>query len=131
MQGLPSGDRVLAEGLRHDCEVGFHSGEYGRTQVLEIDVEAVVDWSAAVASDDPRRLPFDYDQADLIIGALLGGRRWNLIETVAEAIAAALLAPGKARAVRVRVTKHPLGMPHVRGVAVECIRHAGPPTEDA
>lgn len=124
MQGLPDGDRVLAEGLRHDCEIGFHRGEFGRTQALEIDVEAVVDWSAAAASDDPARLPLDYHRADLAIGTLLASRRWNLIETVAESVAAALLASGAVRAVRVRVRKTPLGMPHARSVAVECIRPA-------
>lgn len=128
MHGLPSGDRVIAQGLRHECEIGFHAGEFGVLQELEIDVEAVVDWAAAAATDDPGLLPLDYHQADLAIGALLASRRWNLIETVAEAIAGTLLAAGRVEAVRVRVRKRPRGMPHARGVCVECLRHASPRT---
>lgn len=126
MSGLPEGDRVLAEGLQHACEIGFHPEEFGREQTLEIDFEAVVSWSAAAGGDDPGALPLDYHEADLAIAALLAGRRWNLIETVAEAVALAVLAAGAVRAVRVRVRKAPLGMPHARSISVECIRHAAP-----
>ena len=115
---------VRAEGLQHDCEIGFHPGEFGCVQTLEVDFEAAVDWSAAVAGDDPTRLGLDYHVADRAIAALLHSRRWNLVETVAEAIAALLLEQGGATRVRVCVRKRPLGMPHTRAIAVECVRHA-------
>jgi dihydroneopterin aldolase len=125
VDGLGSGDRVCAEGLQHPCEIGFHADEFGRTQVLAIDFEAAVDWGPAVAADDPARLPLDYHAADLRIGALLAGRRWNLIETVAEAVAALLLEAPGVSAVRVRVTKRPTGMPHARAISVVCVRRRG------
>jgi len=118
------GGRVRAEGLQHECEIGFHPGEHGRTQTLEIDFEAVVDWSAAVADDDPSRLTLDYHVADQDIGVLLRSRRWNLVETVAEAVASLLIDRSGATRVRVCVRKRPLGMPHARAIAVECVREA-------
>ncbi|MEC8424289.1 MAG: dihydroneopterin aldolase, partial [Myxococcota bacterium] len=99
-----------------------HDGEFGCPQTLEVDFEAVVDWSSAADADDPALLPLDYHQADAAIGALLSSHRWNLIESVAAAIAELLLATSGARAVRVRVRKRPMGMPHAAGISAECVR---------
>ena len=60
--------------------------------------------------------------ASAAIGELLGSRRWNLIEAVAEAIARLLCERFRVSRVRVRVTKHPLDMPDARAVAAECWR---------
>ena len=119
----PSSTGVIrAEGLEHPCEIGFHAEEFGRLQTLEVDFEAVVDWSEAAAHDDPALLPLDYHEADLAIGRLLQSRRWNLVESVAEAVAAMLLDTQAVTRVRVCIRKRPLGMPHARAIAVECSR---------
>jgi dihydroneopterin aldolase len=119
MQRRP--DRVLALGLAYECRIGFHPGEEAVDQRLEIDVEAETDWRAAARADDPSRI-VDYHVADGLIRELVTGRRWLLVEAVAEAVAALVCARFDVSGVRVRVTKHPLDMRHARAVAVECWR---------
>lgn len=114
-------DRVMALGLSYDCRIGFHPGEQSADQRLEIDFEAETDWRAAARSDDPSRI-VDYHTADGAIRALVTGRRWKLIEAVAEAVAELLCARFDVTRVRVRVTKRPADMGHARAVAVECWR---------
>ena len=56
--------------------------------------------------------------------AHVAGRRYALIEALAVDLAREILQLHPEVAARVRVTKHPLDMPRVACVAVECVRTA-------
>ncbi len=115
-------DRVFGIGLQHACQIGFHPHEQTILQRLRIDFEAETDWRRVARADDETLGLVDYAEVDRAVGALVRARSWRLIEAVAEAVAELICRDFPVAAVKVRVTKHPVDMPEVEGVAVECWR---------
>lgn len=116
-------DRVHGMGLHHACRIGFHPHEQTILQRLRIDFEAETDWRRTARADDETLGLVDYSEVDKAVGELVQARSWRLIEAVAEAVAELICRRFPVEAVRVKVTKHPVDMPEVEGVAVECWRH--------
>lgn len=76
--------------LRVDCIVGVYPHEREQAQAVFLDIELDYDFALAAASD---AIPdaVDYDDVATSVTALIQMRRFQLIETMAEATAAMLL----------------------------------------
>jgi dihydroneopterin aldolase len=76
--------------LRVDCIVGVYPHEREQVQSVLLDLELDYDFAAAAASD---AIPdaVDYDLVVRIVTDLIQARRFQLIEAMAEAVAALLL----------------------------------------
>lgn len=116
-------DKIICRGLKYSCSIGFHREEQGLRQELLIDFEAAVPAMSPEHRDDQRYVTLDYFEADRAILAVLEGCHFDLIETVAEVVAAALLERfPKVASVTVTVAKKPLGMPRLGQVNYVCER---------
>lgn len=114
-------DRVHGIGFTYYCHVGFGDEERSARQRLVIDWEVETDWRVAARLDRAKDI-VDYNIANNLIGELVQGKAYRLIEAVAEDVAHLLLRSFPVTAARVKVTKTPFHMPNVVGVAVECER---------
>lgn len=113
-------DRLRVRGISLPARIGVYAREKKRLQTLNFDVDFEVDAMSA-APGDLLRDTIDYASVVAMLEGLLGQRHYNLIETVAETVAAALLANFGSRRVRVRVTKP--GVPqHQASASVEVVR---------
>ena len=118
-------DRILLEGLHFFGYHGTLPAEHDLGQRFVVDVELRCDLQAAGEADDLSRT-VDYSEVYRRAREIVEGPPVKLTETVAERIAAAVLADHPlVESVRVRVSK-----PHVRleggvlaGSAVEVVRH--------
>ncbi|WP_299816089.1 dihydroneopterin aldolase [uncultured Jannaschia sp.] len=110
-------DRIsLTEHVR-EVEIGAFQGERGKTQRVRFDIVAeVTPAPEAVAGDDVDGI-LSYDTLSDAIDAALATERLNLLETLAERIAAQILAHARAARVRVRLGKLDRG-PYVLGVEI-------------
>ena len=98
-------DEILLEGLRFYAYHGVNPEERAQGQRFTVDVRLETDLRAAGDSDDLAQT-INYSAAYKRVRAIVEGAPRNLIEAVAEAIAAALLADfPSARAVTVTVRK--------------------------
>ena len=113
-------DRIKLEGLVIDASVGVYEFEHHIRQRLEIDVTAEIDLAEAGESD---RLEagLDYDGLARHCREVVAERHHQLVESVAESIAARVLRDERIRRVDVRVAK-PGAVPDARTVAVEITR---------
>lgn len=115
-------DRVRVEGLELMAEVGVYAHEHGIKQRLVIDLVVETDLRAAGQSDALADA-IDYDGLAHVARSVSAARHHELIEAIAEEIAAGILASLGHRAGRVfvRVAK-PGAVPDARTVAVEIWR---------
>lgn len=91
--------------LRVDCIVGIYPHERVQAQTICLDIELDYDFAAATTTDAIAGA-VDYDDIAASLTALLQERRFQLIETMAEAAAALLLLRVPvATAVRIAVRK--------------------------
>lgn len=97
-------DRIILEGLEFYGRHGVHAAERALGQRFVVDAELVLDLRPAGASDDLART-VDYGAAYATIRGVVEGAPRQLVEAVAEGIAAALLGAYPIDAVRVRVSK--------------------------
>ena len=91
--------------LRVECIVGVYPQEREQTQVLFLDIDFDYDFAAAADSDAIGNA-VDYDEIAASVTTLIQTKRFQLIETMAEATAAMLLERmSMIRAVRLTITK--------------------------
>ena len=76
--------------LRIDCIVGIYPHEREREQTVFLNLELDYDFAPAAASDAIADA-VDYDQVVRMVTELIQSRRFQLIEAMAEAVAAMLL----------------------------------------
>lgn len=109
-----STDSIEVRGIRAFGYHGVlpHEGEFGQEFIT--DVELRCDFSAAAAADD-LGLTADYGQVARVVHELITTERFQLIETLADRIAEALL--GQPSVTEVRVTVHKPHAPMPVGVA--------------
>ena len=102
------------KGLRVDCVVGVYPHERAAAQTVLLDVDVDYDFARAAASDALADA-VDYDRIVSGVTDLLRERRFQLLETMAEDVAAWLFAQvAAATAVRLEIRK-PAAVP-----AAEC-----------
>jgi dihydroneopterin aldolase len=97
-------DRIRLHGLRFDGRHGVFAEERARSQPFVVDVDLSVDLARAGEHDD-LALTVDYGAVARRVRDIVEGESVQLIETLAERIAAVLLATTVASVVWVRVAK--------------------------
>ena len=99
--------------LQVDCIVGIYPHEREQEQAVLVDIEIDYDFGAAAASDAIGDV-VDYDMVVSSVTGLIRDRRFQLIETMAEASADLLLARvPAASAVRIEIRK-PAAVPRAQ-----------------
>ena len=76
--------------LRIDCIVGVYEHERKEAQPVFIDLEVDYDFAAAALSDDVAHA-VDYDRMASMVTELVQARQFQVLEAMAEAVAAMLL----------------------------------------
>jgi dihydroneopterin aldolase len=100
-------DWLHLSGMRFYARHGVHADERELGQTYRVDVALAHDLSRAGRSDDLRDT-IDYGAVFAMVREVVEGPPRQLVEAVAEAVAARLLQSTPSRAVRVRITKpHP------------------------
>lgn len=112
--------RILVRDLVLQCEIGVFRHERGTRQRVRINLDLSAREEEVPVADDLRNVVC-YDEIVSGIRRLAEGRHVNLVETLAERIAAMCLADARIRVARVRVEK--LGVyPDVGSVGIEIER---------
>jgi dihydroneopterin aldolase len=117
-------DRIELRGLRLAAVVGVLPHERSTAQPLELDLDVVVDLAAAGASDDLSDT-VDYGALCQAVDDIVSGSRFGLLEALAEAVAATVLAQDPriaAAAVAVRKLRPPVAQ-HLDTSGVRLTRH--------
>lgn len=114
-------DMIWLNGVECRVKVGVPAAERSRRQKVLIDVGLESDVRPAAARDD-FRLAIDYWAVEKLIRSEAEAGERALVETLAERLAAAVLAKTAAAAVVIRVRKTPAVMPRTREVVVEIRR---------
>jgi dihydroneopterin aldolase len=96
--------RILVRDLVLRCEIGTLRHERGTRQRVRINLDLAVREEATPIADDLRNVVC-YDEIISAIRQLIAGGHVNLVETLAERIAALCLADGRIRLARVKVEK--------------------------
>ena len=99
-----SGDRISIRGLRVATHVGVTEEERATSQIVVVDVDAVVDLSSASASDDLSDT-VDYGTLTTRIWELVQGHESRLLESLAGSVAQLVLEVVGVEQVLVRVAK--------------------------
>lgn len=124
---MTAGDRILLTGLRVRGFHGVLPAERRDGQDFLVDAALHVDAARAAASDD---LADTVDYADLAarLAAVVGGEPVDLLETLAERLAAACLADPRVRRAEVTVHKPAAPIPlSFADVAVTVVRDRARP----
>jgi dihydroneopterin aldolase len=109
--------RLFLDSLEVLTDIGFHDFEVGAPQRLLITVEIWLDDPTLPPDDDPARA-WNYDFLRTEVQELAAARRYNLQETLANAIFERIAAFHGVRALRIRTAK-PDVYPDAAGVGVE------------
>lgn len=112
---MAADDRLILSGMQFFGHHGDIEAERILGGRLDVDVELHGDLSVAGASDQLEDT-LDYVRCFELVREVVENRQYNLLEAVAENIAAGLLAQPRAESVRVRVAKQP----PLRGVVRSC-----------
>jgi 7,8-dihydroneopterin aldolase/epimerase/oxygenase len=119
---LPAGDRIGLRGISGFGRHGVYPAEREYGQRFVVDVECVLDLSAAAATDD-LAATLDYSALAEAIVTDIERDPLNLIEALADRIASTCLSSGPVMAVAVTVHKPEAPIPvTVADVAVTLIR---------
>lgn len=121
------GDRIELRGLRALGTHGALPEERARSQPFEVDLDLFVDLREAGRSDELADT-VDYGRFAAAAVGVLEGPHVELIETLAERVAGAVLAAAGERATAVRVTLRKLRPPvaaSLESAAVRVTRRAG------
>jgi dihydroneopterin aldolase/2-amino-4-hydroxy-6-hydroxymethyldihydropteridine diphosphokinase len=121
-QSSASTGRLILTGLTAFCYHGHNPAERKLGQTFTADVEVLIDTRKAAAKDRIEDT-ISYPILEKAARAVLEGKPANLLETVAERIAAALLKHPGVIQVRVRVSKRP-PLPNLSAFSVEITRPA-------
>lgn len=113
-------DKVIIRDLTLETIVGLYPWERAVKQTLFVDVDLATDIRQAAADDD-LQYTVDYSAVCEAIITLADKGRYQLIETLAENIAAMILRDFSVLWLRVAVYKTDV-LPHVRRVGIEIER---------
>ena len=113
-------DRILIQDLFLRAIIGVNPDERDKVQDLLLNVTLEVDTRPAAATDHIDQA-VNYATVTKRIVALVEGSRYQLLESLAEAVAHACLEDPRVRAVTVRVDK-PRALRYARSVAIEIYR---------
>ena len=109
-------DKIIIKDLRLRAVVGVNRWEQAAPQVVAVDLEIAADAAKAAAADRIADT-VDYKRVSRDIAALASSRKFELIETLAEAIASLVLTGHGAPWVKVTARK-PWALRNARDVGV-------------
>ena len=112
--------RVFLRGLELIGSIGIYEHELRYNQRVIVSVDLMVDDTYDGVSDQISAV-YDYDHAIAAIKRLVESRHYNLIETLAEDIAAACLTGPGVQSITVTIEK-PDVLPSCRAVGIEIMR---------
>ena len=119
-------DRIFVQGLELYCVIGLQPWERQVKQKVRIDLTMETDCRPAAAGDDAS-VALDYKAVSKRVQQLVEESGFRLVESLAETIAAAVLAEfPRADSVRVRLAK-PGAVRFADAVGVEIERRRGDP----
>lgn len=113
-------DIVIIQGLKVDAVIGIYDWEKNTRQPLLFDLEMAWDNRLPAQTDDIR-FALDYEAVSNEIVALVKRKPYELIERVAEEVAAMVMQAFKVTWLKLRVDK-PTALPHAQSVAVQIER---------
>lgn len=119
----PRSLKIMLDSLEVMTDIGFHEFEIGTPQKLLVTVEVWLEDFGAPVDDDPAAA-WDYDYVRKEVVALATQRRYNLQESLAEAIYLRLAAMRGVRSLRVTTSKPDI-YDDARGVGVELASFTG------
>jgi dihydroneopterin aldolase len=120
--GAAKGTRhLLVRDLVLAARIGVHLHEHGAPQRVRLNLDLEVAGSGAPPADDLAQV-VDYEALIERVRRLVASRHVNLVETLAEQVAALCLDDPRARSVRVRVEKLDV-IPDAAAVGVEIERN--------
>ena len=112
---------VFIRNLELAAQIGVYRHEVGKTQPVRINVDLAVEDLIDLGDDLTKVV--DYGVIEGKIRAIIAEGHLNLIETLAERIAAACFDDARVKTVRVRVEKlHALSAAEAAGVEIERTR---------
>lgn len=111
---------VFIRDLELDARIGVHGPEKGRPQPVRINIDLAVT-EQNETTDDALQNVVCYEKVVGSVKAIIDSGHVNLVETLADRIAAACLRDVRVNAVRVRVEKL-VAIPEARSVGVEIER---------
>jgi 7,8-dihydroneopterin aldolase/epimerase/oxygenase len=115
-------DKILVSSIDCVAAIGVTAEERTIRQRLSIDVEVLVD-AARAARADSLKDTIDYSRVATLVMDVCRGRDFHLIETLAEVLAARILAEFPTPQVRLLVRKiSPVVEPRVSHVSIEIVR---------
>jgi dihydroneopterin aldolase len=97
-------DKISVEGLALEVIIGVHEWEQTTPQPVLIDVDLYTDTTAAANTDDLTKT-LSYGDIARTVTSFAERSRFKLIETLAEQLAALILADYAVDRIRVRVSK--------------------------
>ncbi len=109
-------DKVLIFGLRAEAVIGVYDWERDLRQPLEFDIEMATDVAAAAENDD-LGMAIDYAAVSRRVIEEVEGSTYQLIESLAEHLAAMILREFGVGWLQLRVKK-PTAVPEACGVGV-------------
>ncbi|MCY7398050.1 MAG: dihydroneopterin aldolase [Sphingomonas bacterium] len=115
--------RIVIDRIEVLADIGFHAFEIGTPQRLLISIELWIDPATPPADDDPAQA-WDYDVVVQAVRTLATQRRYNLQETLVNAIFLHIGALHGISALKVSSTK-PDVYPDARGVGIEIASFRG------
>jgi dihydroneopterin aldolase len=115
--------RIVLDSLQVQADIGFHDFEVGTPQRLLVTVEVWLEDPTPPADDDPARA-WNYDFLRTEVEELAAARRYNLQETLANAIFDRVAGFRGVSHVRVRTSK-PDVYPDAAGVGIEIASFSG------
>ena len=115
-------DKVICKDLSFQAQIGFHDYELGKSQEVKVSFEAEVPPMKKSEFDKAKDLKLDYYKANELIGELINGKKFNLLEALCEEIAQMLLKNFKIHSIAVTVKKFPKDMPNAASVSYSCRR---------
>jgi len=113
----PKSHRIFFDDLEVIANIGFHDFEIGVGQRLIISIDIWLD-AAFFAADDEVRSAWNYDNVRTDVVRIVQAQHYNLQETLARAIYAAVAARAGVKRLRVS-TRKPDVYPDCAGVGVE------------
>lgn len=121
--------RLFVSDLMLSAAIGIHPHEQERRQPIRVTLDlAIEDWRGPAGAPAPERIDqvIDYETLVAVAHRLVGERHWPLVETLAERLAAELLADPRVGEVRVRLEKLE-AFAEAAAVGVEITRHRDDP----
>ncbi len=101
----PAPDLLFIHDLVLDCNIGVHADEKGQPQRVRFNIDLTVEPISGAARGDDHAQVVCYDAILDVVHHVSAGQHVNLVETMAERIAAGCLALRGALHARVRVEK--------------------------